>query len=124
MTAPRPPFSEVPVDDGSGGVPTGDDTAGDWIGWDERNIPIADDLYDRYLDEPPEELECRDQHGPREVPGRWRQPATRPPGRSRSASRSSRAEVRASGVTDSSRTALGLRGVRIGAQATWGVPAG
>jgi len=69
MTAPRPPFSEVPVDDGSGGVPTGDDTAGDWIGWDERNIPIADDLYDRYLDEPPEELECRDQHGPHEVPG-------------------------------------------------------
>jgi hypothetical protein len=30
-------------------------TAGDWIGWYERNVPIADDLYDQYLDELREE---------------------------------------------------------------------
>ena len=27
----------------------GGDKAGDWAGWYERNIPIADDLYDAYL---------------------------------------------------------------------------
>lgn len=29
----------------------GGDKAGDWTGWYERNIPIADDLYDAYLAE-------------------------------------------------------------------------
>jgi hypothetical protein len=29
----------------------GGDKAGDWTGWYERNIPIADDLYDDYLAE-------------------------------------------------------------------------
>ena len=29
----------------------GGDKAGDWTGWYERNIPIADGLYDTYLDE-------------------------------------------------------------------------
>jgi hypothetical protein len=29
----------------------GGDKAGDWTGWYERNVPIADDLYDAYLDE-------------------------------------------------------------------------
>jgi hypothetical protein len=27
----------------------GGDKTGDWAGWYERNIPIADDLYDAYL---------------------------------------------------------------------------
>lgn len=27
----------------------GDKAAGDWTGWYERNVPIADDLYDEYL---------------------------------------------------------------------------
>jgi hypothetical protein len=27
----------------------GGDKAGDWTGWYERNVPIADDLYDAYL---------------------------------------------------------------------------
>lgn len=27
----------------------GGDKAGDWIGWYERNVPIADDLFDDYL---------------------------------------------------------------------------
>jgi len=27
----------------------GGDKRGDWIGWYERNVPIADDLYDQYL---------------------------------------------------------------------------
>jgi hypothetical protein len=25
----------------------GGDNAGDWSGWYERNVPVADDLYDR-----------------------------------------------------------------------------
>jgi hypothetical protein len=29
----------------------GGDKAGDWTGWYERNVPIADDLYDEYLTE-------------------------------------------------------------------------
>jgi hypothetical protein len=29
----------------------GGDKTGDWTGWYERNIPIADDLYDEYLAE-------------------------------------------------------------------------
>lgn len=29
----------------------GGDKTGDWIGWYERNVPIADDLYDEYLAE-------------------------------------------------------------------------
>lgn len=29
----------------------GGDKRGDWTGWYERNIPAADDLYDRYLKE-------------------------------------------------------------------------
>lgn len=29
----------------------GGDKTGDWSGWYERNIPIADDLYDEYLHE-------------------------------------------------------------------------
>ena len=29
----------------------GGDKRGDWTGWYERNIPIADDLYDVYLRE-------------------------------------------------------------------------
>lgn len=29
----------------------GGDKAGNWTGWYERNIPIADDLYDEYLAE-------------------------------------------------------------------------
>lgn len=29
----------------------GGDKAGDWAGWYERNIPIADDLYDEHLAE-------------------------------------------------------------------------
>lgn len=29
----------------------GGDKAGDWTGWYERNIPIADHLYDIYLEE-------------------------------------------------------------------------
>jgi hypothetical protein len=33
----------------------GGDKAGDWSGWYERNIPIADDLYDEYLRELREE---------------------------------------------------------------------
>ena len=32
-------------------VLVGGDKAGDWAGWYERNIPIADDLYDEYLRE-------------------------------------------------------------------------
>jgi len=27
----------------------GGDKRGDWSGWYEQNVPIADDLYDRYL---------------------------------------------------------------------------
>jgi hypothetical protein len=27
----------------------GGDKAGDWTGWYERNVPLADDLYDTYL---------------------------------------------------------------------------
>lgn len=27
----------------------GGDKTGDWTGWYERNIPLADDLYDDYL---------------------------------------------------------------------------
>jgi hypothetical protein len=27
----------------------GGDKSGDWRGWYERNVPIADDLYDDYL---------------------------------------------------------------------------
>ncbi len=27
----------------------GGDKAGDWTGWYERNVPLADDLYDAYL---------------------------------------------------------------------------
>jgi hypothetical protein len=27
----------------------GGDKRGEWIGWYERNIPLADDLYDQYL---------------------------------------------------------------------------
>ena len=27
----------------------GGDKRGDWTGWYERNIPIADDLYDEHL---------------------------------------------------------------------------
>ena len=27
----------------------GGDKRGDWTGWYERNVPIADDLYDQYL---------------------------------------------------------------------------
>jgi hypothetical protein len=27
----------------------GGDKAGDWTGWYERSIPIADDLYDEHL---------------------------------------------------------------------------
>ena len=30
-------------------VLVGGDKTGDWDGWYERNIPIADDLYDEYL---------------------------------------------------------------------------
>ena len=33
----------------------GGDKAGDWTGWYQHNIPIADDLYDKYLDELREE---------------------------------------------------------------------
>jgi len=33
----------------------GGDRAGDWTGWYQHNIPIADDLYDKYLDEIREE---------------------------------------------------------------------
>jgi hypothetical protein len=29
----------------------GGDKTDDWTGWYERNIPLADDLYDRYLEE-------------------------------------------------------------------------
>jgi hypothetical protein len=29
----------------------GGDKTNDWAGWYERNIPLADDLYDEYLDE-------------------------------------------------------------------------
>src|SRR5271167_2241812 len=29
----------------------GGDKTGDWAGWYERNVPLADDLYDDYLDE-------------------------------------------------------------------------
>jgi hypothetical protein len=32
-------------------VLVGGDKTGDWDGWYERNIPIADDLYDEYLRE-------------------------------------------------------------------------
>jgi hypothetical protein len=32
-------------------VLVGGDKRGDWTGWYERNIPIADDLYDNYLKE-------------------------------------------------------------------------
>lgn len=32
-------------------VLVGGDKRGDWTGWYERNIPIADDLYDAYLSE-------------------------------------------------------------------------
>lgn len=29
----------------------GGDKSNDWSGWYERNIPLADDLYDQYLDD-------------------------------------------------------------------------
>jgi hypothetical protein len=29
----------------------GGDKTADWSGWYDRNIPLADDLYDQYLDE-------------------------------------------------------------------------
>jgi len=29
----------------------GGDKRGDWTAWYERNVPLADDLYDEYLDE-------------------------------------------------------------------------
>ncbi len=29
----------------------GGDKTNDWVGWYDRNIPLADDLYDEYLDE-------------------------------------------------------------------------
>lgn len=32
-------------------VLVGGDKTNDWSGWYERNIPVADDLYDVYLDE-------------------------------------------------------------------------
>jgi len=32
-------------------VSLGGDKTNDWDGWYERNVPLADDLYDEYLDE-------------------------------------------------------------------------
>jgi hypothetical protein len=33
----------------------GGDKTNDWVGWYDRNIPLADELYDEYLDEIREE---------------------------------------------------------------------
>jgi hypothetical protein len=33
----------------------GGDMTNDWVGWYDRNIPLADELYDGYLDEIREE---------------------------------------------------------------------